>query len=192
MLSRVLSRRLLSLAGASQCVAASTLGSSGTSTRPPRSCPSTFGSAWSRAQVTLRMPKSCFGQLFDAVRLDFQRRLLAKKRKFQDSLDAMAAPTKTMTLTRPFAGSRASPTTTHRPTPWPANKSMLRSSAHLQAVLTKQEFFVYTMLFVDEMPVKDIAARLESALEPSTPIRTPPSTKSQRCGRSSRNDIAHP
>ena len=30
----------------------------------------------------------------------------------------------------------------------------------LQAVLTKQEFFVYTMLFVDEMPVKDIAVAL--------------------------------
>lgn len=30
----------------------------------------------------------------------------------------------------------------------------------LQTVLTKREFFVYTMLFVDEMPVKDIATAL--------------------------------
>ena len=30
----------------------------------------------------------------------------------------------------------------------------------LQAVLTKQEHYVYTMLFVEDMPVKDIAAAL--------------------------------
>jgi len=33
--------------------------------------------------------------------------------------------------------------------------------ARLQTLLTKQEFFVYTMLFVEEMPVKDIAAALK-------------------------------
>ena len=33
-------------------------------------------------------------------------------------------------------------------------------ATRLQAVLTKEEFYVYTMLFVEDMPVKDIAAAL--------------------------------
>ncbi len=101
-----------------------------------------------------------FGQLFKRRALDFQRRLLAKKRNCQDSLDAMDRsaddddPDKAVRVVSAL-----------RQTETPADafstkEEHAQAVARLQAILTKQEHFVYTMLYVDEMPVKDIAAAL--------------------------------
>lgn len=101
-----------------------------------------------------------FGQLFKRRALDFQRRLLAKKRNCQDSLDAMDRsagdddPDKTL---RTVSALRQAET--------PADALSTKEEhaqvvTRLQAVLTKREYVVYTMLYVDEMPVKDIAAAL--------------------------------
>lgn len=101
-----------------------------------------------------------FGQLFKRRALDFQRRLLAKKRNCQDSLDAMEFspddddPEKTIRIV-----------TALRQEATPENAIEIKQrhaqvAARLQAILTKEEHFVYVMLFVDEMPVKDIASAL--------------------------------
>ncbi|MFM0298248.1 MULTISPECIES: RNA polymerase sigma factor [Paraburkholderia] len=101
-----------------------------------------------------------FGQLFKRRALDFQRRLLAKKRKCQDSLDAMEHsaddddPDKTI---REVAGLRQAAT--------PADALEIKQrhvqvANRLQTILTKEEHFVFVMLHVDEMQVKDIAATL--------------------------------
>lgn len=101
-----------------------------------------------------------FGQLFKRRALDFQRRLLAKKRKSQDSLDAMEYspddddPEKTI---REVSGLRQATT--------PADVLELKQehaqvANRLQTILTKEEHFVYVMLYVDEMQVKDIALAL--------------------------------
>ncbi|MGE8452000.1 MAG: RNA polymerase sigma factor [Pseudomonadales bacterium] len=101
-----------------------------------------------------------FGQLFKRRALDFQRRLLAKKRNLQDSLDAMDRsdedddPDKTIrkvsALRQPATPADALAT----------KEEHAQVVARLQALLTKQELFVYTMLYVEEMRVKDIATAL--------------------------------
>lgn len=101
-----------------------------------------------------------FGQLFKRRALDFQRRLLAKKRNCQESLDAMEHspddddPEKTIRIV-----------TALRQEATPENALEIKQrhaqvATRLQAILTKEEHFVYVMLFVDEMPVKDIASAL--------------------------------
>lgn len=101
-----------------------------------------------------------FGQLFKRRALDFQRRLLAKKRKYQESLDAMEHtpddddPEKTI---RVIAALRQEVTPEHilEIKQWHA-----QVAAQLQTILSKVEYSVYVMQFVDEMPVKDIALAL--------------------------------
>lgn len=101
-----------------------------------------------------------FGQLFKRRALDFQRRLLAKKRNLQDSLDAMDCsdedddPDKTIrmvsALRQPATPADALAT----------KEEHAQVVARLQTLLTKQELSVYTMLYVEEMRVKDIATAL--------------------------------
>lgn len=101
-----------------------------------------------------------FGQLFKRRALDFQRRLLSKKRKLQDSLDAMNNapddddPEKTV---REVAGLRQDAT------PLDAlerRQTYAEVAARLQTILTKKEHTVFVMLFVDEMQVQEVAAAL--------------------------------
>jgi RNA polymerase sigma factor (sigma-70 family) len=101
-----------------------------------------------------------FGQLFKRRALDFQRRLLAKKRNLQDSLDAMDKSEEDddpdRTVREVLALRQAS-------TPADALESkqvFAQISGRLQAILTKEEHYVFVMLFVDETPVKDVAAVL--------------------------------
>ena len=101
-----------------------------------------------------------FGQLFKRRAFDFQRRLLAKKRNLQDSLDAMDRsddddnPDKTIrtvsALRQPATPADALAT----------KEEYAQVVARLQTLLTRQELFVYTMLYVEEMLVKDIATAL--------------------------------
>lgn len=101
-----------------------------------------------------------FGQLFKRRAFDFQRRLLAKKRKLQVSLDAMdhspddEDPEKTV---REVTALRqdATPADTLA-----AKQEYAQVAARLQAILTKNELSTYVMLNVEEMKVKDVARAL--------------------------------
>jgi len=101
-----------------------------------------------------------FGQLFRRRALDFQRRLLAKKRNLQDSLDAMERsdedddPDKTI---RKVSALRQHDTPADA---LAAKQWHAQVVTRLQAVLTKEEHYVYTMFFVEDMLVKDIAVAL--------------------------------
>lgn len=101
-----------------------------------------------------------FGQLFKCRALDFQRRLLSKKRNLQVSLDAMDQsvddddPEKTV---RMVSALRQAATPAHA---LETKQEHAQAAARLQAILTKEEHYVFVMLFVDEMPVKDIATAL--------------------------------
>ncbi|MBD8524359.1 RNA polymerase sigma factor [Pseudomarimonas arenosa] len=94
-----------------------------------------------------------FGQLFTRRAIDFQRRLLAKKRKCQDSLDALDQVPEDV------------PDSWSDPAPNPEVVLATKQEhalivRRMQAILTKQELSTYVMLYVEEMPVKDIAASL--------------------------------
>lgn len=94
-----------------------------------------------------------FGQLFNRRALDFQRMLLAKKRKCKDSLDALDQVQEGV------------PDSWWDPAPNPEDTLATKQehaqiATRLQAILTKQEFSTYVMLYVEEMRVKDIAAAL--------------------------------
>lgn len=94
-----------------------------------------------------------FGQLFKRRALDFQRTLLAKKRKCQDSLDALDQ------VSEDVSNSSSNPD----PTPEEAlatKQEHAQIAMRLQAILTKKELSTYVMLYVEEMQVKDIAASL--------------------------------
>lgn len=94
-----------------------------------------------------------FGQLFNRRALDFQRMLLAKKRKCQESLDALDQEPEDI----PDSWSDRTP----NPEDALATKQEHAQIAmRLQAILPKQELSTYVMLYVEEMPVKDIAAAL--------------------------------
>ncbi len=101
-----------------------------------------------------------FGQLFKCRGIDFQRQLLAKKRKCQDSLDALdhssedEVPGKTSEQTYAL---RQEDTTFDSIA---SKQEYATLSARLQSVLTKNEHSTYVMLHVEEMQVKDIAVAL--------------------------------
>lgn len=101
-----------------------------------------------------------FGQLFKRRALDFQRGLMAKKRKYQVSLDAMEhapddeAPEKTI---RQITALRQDSTPADA---LEAKQEYALTAARLQSILTREEHSVYVMLHVDEMPVQDIATAL--------------------------------
>lgn len=104
--------------------------------------------------------EKAFGQLFKRRALDFQRRLLAKKRKCQESLDAMEHspddddPEKTIRVVTALR-QEATPEDVLE-----VKQRYAQVATHLQAILTKKEHFVYVMLFVEEMAVKDVASAL--------------------------------
>lgn len=101
-----------------------------------------------------------FGQLFKRRALDFQRSFMAKKRKCQDSLDAMEYapddedPEKTV---RHITALRQDSTPADE---LETKQEHAQTAARLQSVLTREEHYVYVMLHVDEMPVQDIATAL--------------------------------
>ncbi len=101
-----------------------------------------------------------FGQLFKRRALDFQRRLLAKKRKCQTSLDAMAHcidDEDNEKTAREVSALRLDTT------PYDViatREEHAEIAAKLQAILTKNEHSVYVMLNVEEMQVKVVATAL--------------------------------
>lgn len=101
-----------------------------------------------------------FGQLFKCRALDFQRRLLSKKRMCQDSLDAMDSssddedPDKTI---REITALRQDSTPSDA---LAVKQEYALVAARLQAILNKEEYLTFVMLKVEEMQVKDIATAL--------------------------------
>jgi len=101
-----------------------------------------------------------FGKLFKLRAIDFQRRLLAKKRTCQDSLDAMAH---TSDDENPEMTIRMVPALRQDATPFDSlatKQEHAQTAARLQAILTKNEYMTYVMLYVEEMQVKEVAAAL--------------------------------
>lgn len=159
-LSRVLSRRLLSLAKSFAVRSRIYPGSIGNLDQAAEELSQYVWECLVTRPGDAAHAEKLFGQLFKRRALDFHRRLLAKKRNLQDSLDAMdrsdedGDPDKTI---RNVSALRqlASPADALA-----TKEEHAQVVARLQALLTKQEFFVYTMLYVEEMPVKDIATAL--------------------------------
>lgn len=160
MLSRVLSRRLLSLAKGFAVRSGIYPGSIGNLDQAAEELSQYVWECLVTRPGDAAYAEKRFGQLFKRRALDFQRRLLAKKRNLQDSLDAMDRsdedddPDKTIrkvsALRQPATPADALAT----------KEEHAQVVARLQALLTKQELFVYTMLYVEEMLVKDIATAL--------------------------------
>lgn len=102
-----------------------------------------------------------FGQLFKRRALDFQRRLLSEKRKCEVSIDAMDRSDNDNE--DPERAVREIAALRHRDTPEAAyeiKQRFAQTAGRLQAVLTKNEYTTYVMLYVEEMQVKDIASAL--------------------------------
>lgn len=161
MLSRVLSRRLLSLAKGFAVRSGIYPGIIGNLDQAAEELSQFVWDCLVKRPGDASHAEKRFGQLFKRRATDFQRRLLAKKRNLQVSVDAMDAteedddPDRTIRMVSAL-----------RQPETPAEVLATKQEhaqvvARLQTVLTKQEFFVYTMLFVDEMPVKDIATALK-------------------------------
>lgn len=160
MLSRVLSRRLLSLAKGFAVRSGIYPGSIGNLDQAAEELSQYVWECLVTRPGDAAHAEKLFGQLFKRRALDFQRRLLAKKRNLQDSLDAMDRsdedddPDKTIrkvsALRQPATPADALAT----------KEEHAQVVARLQVLLTQQELFVYTMLYVEEMLVKDIATAL--------------------------------
>ncbi|VBY40118.1 RNA polymerase factor sigma-70 [Burkholderia pseudomallei] len=160
MFARVLSRRLLSLAKGFAARSGIYPGSIGNLDQAAEELSQYVWECLVTRPGDAAHAEKRFGQLFKRRALDFQRRLLAKKRNLQDSLDAMDRsdedddPDKTIrkvsALRQPATPADALAT----------KEEHAQVVARLQALLTKQEHFVYTMLYVEEMLVKDIATAL--------------------------------
>lgn len=101
-----------------------------------------------------------FGQLFRRRAIDFQRKLLAKKRKLQINFED---PNQFPEDEDPDATIREVSSLRQDTTPEEAfqkKQRYLDATRRLQSVLTKDEFSVFVMLNQDEMKVKDIAVAL--------------------------------
>ncbi|MDM4765974.1 sigma-70 region 4 domain-containing protein [Pelomonas sp. SE-A7] len=160
MLIRVLSRRLLSLATGFAVRSAIYPGIIGNLDQAAEELSQFVWDCLVKRPGDAAYAEKRFGLLFKLRATDFQRRLLAKKRKHQESLDAMDVsdedddPDKTIRRV-----------TALRQPATPADALAIKQEhaqvvARMQAAMTKQEFFVYTMLYVEDMPVKDIAVAL--------------------------------
>jgi hypothetical protein len=106
-----------------------------------------------------------FGQLFKRRALDFQTRLLAKKRACQDSLDALDH---TSGDENPEMTIRMVSALQQDATPFDSlatKQEHAQTAARLQAILTKSEFTAYVMLYVEEMQVKEVAAAKQAAVK---------------------------
>jgi DNA-directed RNA polymerase specialized sigma24 family protein len=101
-----------------------------------------------------------FGQLFKRRALDFHRRLLAKKRKMQDSLDAIDHspddddPDRTIQVVSALR-QEASPDKLIE-----NKQEYIAVNGRLQTILSKNEYSAYVMLNVQDMKVKEVAAAL--------------------------------
>lgn len=101
-----------------------------------------------------------FGQLFKRRALDFQRRLLSKKRKMQESLDAMDHspedddPNSTVHEISALR-QEVSPDKVIE-----GKQEYAQVNGRLQAILTKNEYSTYVMLNAHDMAVKDVATAL--------------------------------
>lgn len=105
--------------------------------------------------------QSYFGQIFKCRAIDFQRQLLAKKRASQQSLDAFEHTSNDDE--DPDINARLIPALQDDTTPeglLEIKQTHAQVTARLQTILTKEEHYVYVMLYVEEMPVKDIAHAL--------------------------------
>jgi len=108
----------------------------------------------------IKHAQNYFGQFFKRRALDFQRTLLSKKRKQQISLDAMdhsldeedSDKTARMVIQLRNGGTPEEVLETRQ--------DHAQVVSRLQAILTREEHSVYTMLYVEEMRVKDIATAL--------------------------------
>lgn len=118
---------------------------------------------WDRLQTSptdAQHAERAFGQLFERRGFDFQRRLLAKKRKLQVSFDDPRHfpededPDKTI---REVSALRES---TSPADAFEKKRRYREAVKRLQAVLTQNEYAVFVMLHEDEMMVKDIAKAL--------------------------------
>lgn len=118
---------------------------------------------WDRLQTSptdSQHAERAFGQLFERRGFDFQRRLLAKKRKLQVSFDDPRQfpededPEKTI---REVSALRES---TSPADAFEKKRRYREAVKRLQAVLTQNEYAVFVMLHEDEMMVKDIAKAL--------------------------------
>jgi hypothetical protein len=160
MLSRVLSRRLLSLGKGFAVRSGIYPGIIGNLDQAAEELSQYVWDCLVKRPGDAAYAEKRFGLLFKLRATDFQRRLLTKKRKFQESVDAIDRsdedddPDKTIRRV-----------TALRQPATPADALAIKEEhaqvvTRMQAVMTKQEFFVYTMLFVEDMPVKDIAVAL--------------------------------
>lgn len=102
-----------------------------------------------------------FGQLFKRRALDFHRRLLAKKRKMQDSLDAIdhssdedGDPDRTIQMVNALR-QEASPDKLIENV-----QEYMAVNGRLQTILSKNEYSAYVMLNVQDMKVKEVAEAL--------------------------------
>lgn len=101
------------------------------------------------------------GKLFELRGIDFQRRLLSKKRKLQESLDAMDHspddddPERTVKTIGALRQDATPEITVEN------RQRFEHVHGRLQAILTQNEYSTYTMLKVEGMAVKDIAKALD-------------------------------
>ncbi len=113
-----------------------------------------------------------FGQLFQRRAFDFQRRLLAKKRKSQVNIGDMSAAAgesageaneedPDLTVRKVLAlRSHATPAAALE-----LKQAAAAAASRLQEVLTKNEYMTFVMLYVDGMQVQQIAAALRVSLK---------------------------
>lgn len=105
-----------------------------------------------------------FGRLFKCRALDFQRRVLAKKRSRQVSLDDMAHATAN-------ADDEENPNLTVCNVPalrqedtlldaFETKQRAAQAAARLQEILTKNEHSTFVMLFVEDLKVREVAVAL--------------------------------
>lgn len=110
-----------------------------------------------------------FGQLFKRRALDFQRRLLAKKRSHQVSLDAMAhTAADDADEEDPDLTARKVLALRQENTPLDAIETKQRAAqaaVMLQGILTKNEYSTFVMLLVQDMKVKEVAVALRVSVK---------------------------
>lgn len=160
LLSRVLSRRLLGLAKGFAVRSGIYPGNIGNLDQAAEELSQFVWDCLVKRPGDAAHAERLFGQLFKRRAIDFQRRILAKKRNCQDSLDAMdhspddEDPDNTI---RQVTALRQGTTPADA---LETKQEHAQVAARLQAILTKNEHSVYVMLHVDEMSVKDIAKAL--------------------------------
>ncbi len=104
--------------------------------------------------------EKCFGQFFKCRGIDFQRQLLAKKRKCQDSLDALDHSSDDEDTVKDAQDANDVRQENKTFDAVASKQEYAILAARLQSVLTKNEHSAFVMLHLEEMRVKDIAVAL--------------------------------